>query len=287
MYIDRDTPNRGGRPCKWYRQLGLFKHIADYFPLKLIKTHDLDPDKNYIFACHPHGLYALSQIYHFTSNNPSFQHVFPGFHVRLASLMLNFWFPVCRDVLMALGTYETIIIIIIFLSKYLGFISVNKSSIEWCISGKEGTGGQVVAVIVGGHRDAHYSLPNTMILSLKNRKGLMKIALTHGTSLVPVLSFGENDLYEQKVFAPDSWFRKCQEYALAKLHVTIPIPSTIIPRRRPVTTVVGKPIDVPKVDNPSDDEINRLHKQYIKSLEKLFNDNKCKYGFNDVELVID
>ncbi|CAG2169887.1 unnamed protein product [Oppiella nova] len=165
------------------------------------------------------------------------------------------------------------------------------------ISGKEGTGGQVVAVIVGGFRDAHYSLPNTMILSLKNRKGLMKIALTHGTSLVPVLSFGENDLYEQKVFAPDSWFRKCQEYVLAKLHVAIPIPSTIIPRRRPVTTVViysyfvgylvGKPIDVPKVDNPSDDEINRLHKQYIKSLEKLFNDNKCKYGFNDVELVID
>ncbi|CAG2173255.1 unnamed protein product, partial [Oppiella nova] len=259
-----------GRSWKWYRRLSIFRHFASYFPLKLVKTHDLNPDKNYIFACHPHGIIALSHIYHFTSNSPSFQQLFNGFTVRMCGLMWNFWFPLCRDSLMAIG-----------------FISSNKSSIEWCVSGKEGTGGQVVAVIVGGGREAHYAMPYTMRLCLKHRKGFVKIALKHGASLVPVLAFGENELWEQKVFTKNSWFGKCQQYALAKCYVTIPILKHILPWRRPVTTVVGKPIDVPKVDNPTDDEVNQLHNQYINSLEKLFHENKAKYGFNDVELIID
>ncbi|CAG2174590.1 unnamed protein product, partial [Oppiella nova] len=270
FYIDRDTPNRGGRSWKWYRQLGIYRHFAGYFPLKLVKTHDLDPDKNYIFACHPHGIISLSHIYHFTNNSPSFQQLFNGFTVRICGIMWSFWFPLCRDSLMAIG-----------------LISANKSSIEWCLSGKEGTGGQVVAVIVGGGREAHYAMPYTMRLYLKHRKGFVKIALKHGASLVPVLAFGENELWEQKVFAKDSWFGKCQQYALAKCYATIPILKHILPRHIPVTTVVGKPIDVPKVDNPSDDAVNRLHIQYINSLEKLFHENKSKYGFNDVKLIID
>ena len=41
-------------------RLGLWKHLADYFPTRLVKTCDLDPDQNYVFVFHPHGIATLS-----------------------------------------------------------------------------------------------------------------------------------------------------------------------------------------------------------------------------------
>lgn len=32
------------------------KHLRDYFPVELIKTADLTPDRNYLFASFPHGI---------------------------------------------------------------------------------------------------------------------------------------------------------------------------------------------------------------------------------------
>eukprot|EP00983_Pelagomonas_calceolata_P015169 482898-Pelagomonas_calceolata.AAC.2 len=34
-----------------------WRHLAEYFPAKLIKTGELDPQRNYIFCAHPHGAY--------------------------------------------------------------------------------------------------------------------------------------------------------------------------------------------------------------------------------------
>ncbi|KAF5835444.1 diacylglycerol acyltransferase [Dunaliella salina] len=36
------------------RKLKFWRHLAEYFPAKLIKTGDLDPQRNYIFCAHPH-----------------------------------------------------------------------------------------------------------------------------------------------------------------------------------------------------------------------------------------
>jgi len=36
----------------------LFRHYRDYFPVQLIKTADLPPNKNYILASFPHGVLA-------------------------------------------------------------------------------------------------------------------------------------------------------------------------------------------------------------------------------------
>ncbi|KAK7925412.1 hypothetical protein WMY93_007722 [Mugilogobius chulae] len=37
-------------------------------------------------------------------------------------------------------------------------------------------------------------------VTLKNRKGFVKLALQKGSDLVPVYSFGENDAYKQVIF---------------------------------------------------------------------------------------
>lgn len=42
---------------------------------------------------------------------------------------------------------------------------------------------------------------------------------------------------------------------------------------------VGKPILVEKDENPTQDKINGLHQTYMDELEKLFDENKAKYGY--------
>ncbi|CAF4157254.1 unnamed protein product [Rotaria magnacalcarata] len=55
MYIDRYTPVRGGRWSDRLRRLSIWSIVSNYFPIKLIKTEDLDPSRSYIFGYHSHG----------------------------------------------------------------------------------------------------------------------------------------------------------------------------------------------------------------------------------------
>lgn len=49
--------------------------------------------------------------------------------------------------------------------------------------------------------------------------------------------------------------------------------------------LVGAPIKVNKVDNPSEEQIISLHQQYLDGLEKVFEDHKITYGISqDVHL---
>ncbi|PIO56182.1 hypothetical protein TELCIR_22423, partial [Teladorsagia circumcincta] len=34
----------------WYKNNAIWTHFADYFPLKIVKTADLPPDRNYIIG---------------------------------------------------------------------------------------------------------------------------------------------------------------------------------------------------------------------------------------------
>lgn len=60
----------------------------------------------------------------------------------------------------------------------------------------------------------------------------------------------------------------------------------LLPYRRPVVTVVGRPLNVPKSVNPSAEEVDRVHRQYIDALVQLFNEHKARYGAPEAELTI-
>jgi hypothetical protein len=52
---------------------------------------------------------------------------------------------------------------------------------------------------------------------------------------------------------------------------------TTLPKQRPLTTVVGKPIPVCKVKEPTQKQIDELHELYINELKALFDQHKEKY----------
>lgn len=122
---------------------------------------------------------------------------------------------------------------------------------------------------------------------LKDRKGFIKLAIQTGAALVPVFSFGENDIYDQfsgtKIRKFQSIFKK-----FTGIVPPIVVGHGLVPRQVPITTVVGSIIEVTKNDSPTDREINDLHKKFVSSLKDLFDDHKEKYTkFPNVKLIIE
>jgi hypothetical protein len=70
----------------------------------LVKTVDLDPSKNYLFASHPHGILCSGAFSSFATESHEVEKVFPGLSFSVLTLEMNFKFPILRDLLLSLGT---------------------------------------------------------------------------------------------------------------------------------------------------------------------------------------
>jgi 2-acylglycerol O-acyltransferase 2 len=89
----------------------------------------------------------------------------------------------------------------------LGLISVSKKSCQHILQRGPGS---ACLIVVGGAAEALLAQPKTNDLIIKKRYGFIKLALTNGSSLVPIMSFGENDLFDQVPNPPGSRIRKFQ-----------------------------------------------------------------------------
>jgi len=61
----------------------------------------------------------------------------------------------------------------------------------------------------------------------------------------------------------------------------------IVPYRKPITVVIGKPIRVEKIENPTSEDILSMHKKYKEALQELYDEHNPKYGNPDVKLLIE
>ncbi|XP_074652511.1 2-acylglycerol O-acyltransferase 2-like isoform X1 [Tubulanus polymorphus] len=266
--LDRLSPYRGGKRVAWFRNWLLWKKAADYFPIKLIKTAELDPNKNYILGYHPHGILGMGGFLHFCTEGTGFSKIFPGITPHLMVLPGHFQFPFYRDYLMTSG-----------------ILPATKGSMDWALS--HGPKGRALGLIVGGALEALEAHAGHYRLKILDRKGFIKIALRNGASLIPVVSFGENNIYEQVANPPGSRLRNFQLWMTRLLGFSPPIfygrgvfqySFGILPRRRPVNTVVGRPIDVAQIKEPSLEDIDKLQRRYLDELLALFEKYKVQYG---------
>eukprot|EP00112_Aurelia_sp_Birch-Aquarium-sp1_P004900 Seg1554.2 transcript_id=Seg1554.2/GoldUCD/mRNA.D3Y31 product="2-acylglycerol O-acyltransferase 2-A" protein_id=Seg1554.2/GoldUCD/D3Y31 len=268
MIVDHDSSSRGGRRINFIRKLRVWQHLRDYFPVELVKTADLDPRRNYIMGYHPHGVIGAGAYVNFGTEANNFSELFPGITPNLLVLKLLFKFPFYREMMMALGICD-----------------VSKESIIHLCSKNQG--GNAVIIVVGGAAESLNAHPGAATLTLKDRKGFVKMALVTGSALVPVYSFGENDLFSQVDNPKGSWLRSFQ-IRFMKIVSFAPVlfhgrgifqyNFGLLPYRRHVTTIVGAPIPVYKRANPTMEDIDRLHKKYIERLQMLFDKYKGKYA---------
>nr|AAI06136.1 Mogat1 protein [Mus musculus]AAK84177.1 diacylglycerol acyltransferase 2-like protein [Mus musculus] len=276
FYYDWRTPEQGGRRWNWVQSWPVWKYFKEYFPICLVKTQDLDPGHNYIFGFHPHGIFVPGAFGNFCTKYSDFKKLFPGFTSYLHVAKIWFCFPLFREYLMSNGP-----------------VSVSKESLSHVLS-KDG-GGNVSIIVLGGAKEALEAHPGTFTLCIRQRKGFVKMALTHGASLVPVFSFGENDLYKQINNPKGSWLRTIQDAMYDSMGVALPLIYArgifqhyfgIMPYRKLIYTVVGRPIPVQQILNPTSEQIEELHQTYLEELKKLFNEHKGKYGIPEHETLV-
>ncbi|KAM9210574.1 2-acylglycerol O-acyltransferase 2-B-like [Dugong dugon] len=263
LYRDRDLPRTGGRRSAWVRNWAVWRHFCDYFSVSLVKTAELDPSCNYFFGLHPHGILVVGAFGNFCTEATGFSRLFSGLRPHL--LMLPCWFhlPVFRDYIMSGG-----------------LVSSDKASASYLLS-RPG-GGQVAVLVVGGPLEALEAKPGDLSLRIRNQKGFVKLALEQGASLVPVFSFGENELFQQIPNPPGSWLRAVQEALQPLLRVALPLfygrRGLLLPCRTPIYTVMGAPIPVQRTPWPSQAQVDTLHALYVERLKQLFEEHKAHYG---------
>lgn len=115
---------------------------------------------------------------------------------------------------------------------------------------------------------------------LSKRKGFAKLALQTGCSLVPVYTFGANQVYT-RVFGPRSLAAAISSLIQTSLVVWYGrwgIPFGVVPHRSKMVAVVGVPLDVAKVEEPSREQVEALHARYVAALRELFERNKHRMG---------
>jgi hypothetical protein len=123
------------------------------------------------------------------------------------------------------------------------------------------------------------------------------MAIRTGADLVPVLAFGENDVYDQLDTDSHPYVHKFQMLVKKVMGFTIPIFHArgifnydvgMMPYRRPLNIVVGRPIRVVQDKHPDNEKINEVHEKYVNELLRLWEEHKdtfAKHRQGELEIV--
>jgi len=226
-----------------------------YFPLEMRNEFEPKRNKNYMIGYHPHALYGIGM---FSINKE-----------------LNVKFGTTT-----LFTGANIVQQIPFLRRFMTCLGFTPASAEAMKKNLQlPYPRNVLMHTPGGIAEMFYGLEEEQIV-LEKRKGFCKIALQTGAHLVPSYIHGANHAYSRG-WGPDSFMFKLS----SKLRVSIvcftglfDIPFNPCPKRKRLIVCIGKPIEVEKVEKPTNEQVVALHSQYVKELKALFDRYKGDMG---------
>ena len=255
------------------RSLPIWSLFAQYFPARLHRSAPLSPTRKYIFGYHPHGIISHGAFAAFATEALGFSQLFPGITNTLLTLDTNFRVPIYREYALKMG-----------------LASVSREACENLLSkggpNKEGMG-RAITIVVGGARESLDAQPHSLRLVLKRRKGFVKLAVRTGADLVPTLAFGENELYDQVQPEQHPFIHKAQLVVKKVLGFTVPLFHArgvfnydvgMMPYRRPLNVVVGRPIKVQQSKKPSDAYVDEIHGLYTQELERIWDEWKDEFA---------
>jgi len=271
------APSSIHRANAWWRGAAIFRHARDYFPVRYAKRDNdvkIDPSKNYLFAYHPHGVMSFGAQIGATSFS-GMESMFPGLKLFLQTLNINFFLPVMREHMMRLGVGD---------ASAPTLMKMLRSP------------GTSVMLVTGGAKESMYAHPRDARVVLKTRQGFVRIAIRTGSALVPVWGFGENNLYENLAVHSSTirrWQRRIQRAitftpVLVAGRGVFTYHGGLMPRRRPITVVIGAPIPVGEAEEqPSQERVDQIHAKYLHAVQELYYLYRDIYDpkANDIEFV--
>ena len=202
------------------------------------------PSSPCLFIWQPHGLISVSSVLFNIGVCPH-----PTYRANhVVTLPMYHYLPVFGDIL-----------------RYLGSIPSDSASITKTLKK-----GESVSVMLGGVREMLTAEEGKHVkLYIRKRSGVFRIALETGSPLVPVLTYGENEVFPR---SDASWAVLFNQYLHEYTGLGIGIPTLKALRNwfelsykplKPIVTHVGSPVA------PTGD-IETLRNTYIKAVEELF-----------------
>lgn len=221
-----------------------------------------DPNKRYLFACYPHGVYGVCRA--FSGGVENWGTLYPGIKSRWGSFGLAFYMPGVREI-----------------SLMSGCLDAGKPTMTAAIQQHR----QNVTLLPGGIDEMQITdgTSQTTQLVMEDRKGYAKLAIETGCDLVPGFCFGEKWIHENWLLP--RWLR-------ALLYKTMRMSGVILKGRGltflgylgvPLGFVWGAPIKV-KQQNPVDPAyLNQVHAEMQSAVRSIFDRHKINFGYSKEE----
>lgn len=254
--------------------VSLMSPMLDYFEYEqIIECSPVDVRRNilngktYLIPAQPHGVLSFCGICS-AVGSPEY---IPHFKSAVASAVLSM--PIIKHVM---GLF--------------GLCNASKASLR-----KELKTSSVV-LYVGGIAELFLSCPAQERLFLNHRKGFIKLALTEGVDVVPIYCFGNTSILTiVKTGFLAQLSRKMQvsfTYFWGKFGLPIPrdekvraysrgcqLPcclafNTTPPSCQKLLWVGGQPLGMPRIVNPTQEDIDQWHGVYIDEVKRLFDTYK-------------
>lgn len=251
-----------GKPWDVVRASSLWGLTNKFLRTRIIREQELDPEKQYIFGFHPHGILVLSRLAICGGN---FEFLFPKISYRILGASAMFYIPLGREFCL-----------------WMAGVDASRSTSEKVL--KEGNS---IIVYPGGTREIFRTDPHSKEtqLVLQSRLGFIKLAMRHGADLVPTFVFGEKWLYN--MWTPP---KSVTDFFHKRLGIPVLvfwgrfwwIPNAPAKGKR-YGVVYGKPLSVKLTPNPSEEEIRAVHRQYVAEVERIFQEYKGDFGYDQDE----
>ncbi|KAF3419827.1 hypothetical protein E2986_11660, partial [Frieseomelitta varia] len=162
---------------QWIRTCAFNRYFCNYFPVKLVKTTDLDPNKSYLFCNFPHGLICLGVYCAFGTDAAGFRELFPGLDINI--IMRRFSETTAASIvrIIQIRILQRDYCVDLSFTKQSAVASSSAESVNLLLSTKPEArySGRATVLIVGGAAEATESKPGTYRILIKRRKGFKQV----------------------------------------------------------------------------------------------------------------
>ncbi len=216
----------------------------------------------------------------FGTNSSDFNRAFNGITPHLVTDQSRFYFPLTRELLL-----------------FSGVGADDPKTFDWILNNRGiwSNHGQAIVVPLGTKDELNEHNPERITLFIRSRTDFIRVAIKTGSSIVPVFQFGEKDLYSINPCPDGSCLRRVQEFFRNVTKLPLPFFGShtgskkccgILPKSRALNMVFGRPIEVNKIEFPTEEQTQEVFGQYLLELENIFNENKARFLDNKNAVLI-